>query len=80
LFREAEVGMLKAEVLKRRVLEKNPEMNITTATDDILYGDKSLSTDLIQDLDLLISTVDNSRVTHFSSQFQKIPLTNFRSS
>lgn len=55
----------KCDVLKSKLVSRIEDWDITSVIDPVVYGDKEKFNELVKDVDVMISTMDNFRVTHF---------------
>lgn len=65
-MRYEDIGKYKAEILRDKLLLKDPNRNISAIVEHVVYGDLDAVSQLMDNLDLLICTVENPRVTDFS--------------
>ena len=59
----SDIGKYKAEALRDKLLNKDSRRNISAIVEHVVYGDLDASTRLIENLDLVIATMENSRVS-----------------
>jgi len=57
------VGKFKSEVLEEYLHSLNKNWNITTKTEYFMYGDQQVPDTIIENVDILIATLDNYRVS-----------------